>query len=694
MEVSRAPAQPPPRPRPDRHWKYSHSPVGLSRLLQEREVRGNARVIDAACQGHGSLVRRLQCEAVLKGHEGCVNTLQWNASGQLLASGSDDHNVIVWSYEQHKQQQVIQSGHTLNIFAVCFVPGTDDHVLASGAMDNDVRIHYAPFREDSSKVFRVHRDRVKDIGSSWAVPKVFWTAAEDGLVYQFDLRALPKTGGSCESPDASGVLINLGRDRNGRVLRGMGMTAHPLDPTKVALACGDFYTRMYDRRMLRVQQHISSARSAGATTPVEVFAPPHLHLDAFCDTNAQSFHDKSHGTSIQFSSDGSEILANYHNDHIYLFKVGSNETVVFKKDNKSEPQIQPLPWLNGANMDEPFLPLDLHLEGVQMVHGQGREALEGREYARALKSLNLSCGARGVTEMTATQRKELHHDCAKAYLGRSWNADSYLAAVQCKKALELDPNDREVELTYTKALNEGKRQLQAKWQARRYKEKYPDHEADVLPFLNGTTSADRDGRAVHRTFRLYRSSDEDSSSDSDGEAPHGNQDDIPGDDLPDDDDGFWEGNLVNSMPVNCDVLRRYIGYCNVQTDIKEAAFFGKNDAYIIAGSDDGRALVWDKATGELVNAIEADADIVNCVQPHPFDACLATSGIENVIRLWSPTSGKENTPTEAELEDIITRNQSKMDDIAVSFEGSMHNMVRLVFQSGGDHQAIQECTTS
>ncbi|KUF94136.1 Acyltransferase family [Phytophthora nicotianae] len=535
MEV----AHPVPRARSGRYWKYGHSPVGLSRLLQEREVRGNARVIDAACQGHGSLVRRLQCEAVLDGHGGCVNTLQWNETGKLLASGSDDHNVIIWNYEQHKKQQVIESGHTLNIFAVCFVPGTDDHVLASGAMDNDVRIHYAPFREDSSKLFRVHRDRVKDIGTS-----------------------------------------------------------------------------------------------------------------------------------------------------------GVERDVVFNKDNKSEPQIQPLAWLNGAHMDEPNLPLDLHLEGVQMLHEQGREALDRDEYTRALKSLNLACGARGVTELTATRRKELHHDCAKAYLGRSWNADSYLAALQCKKALELDPNDRDVELTYIKALNAGKRQRQAKWQARRYKEKYPDHEADVTSFLNGTASTDRVGRTVDRTFRLYRSSDEDDSSDSEDEVPHGNQDDNSGEDLPDDDDGFWEGNLVNSTPVNCDVLRRYIGYCNVQTDIKEAAFLGKNDAYIIAGSDDGRALVWDKSTGELVNAIEADADIVNCVQPHPFDACLATSGIENVIRLWGPTSGEENTPTEAELEEIVSKNQSQMDDIAISFEGAMHNMVRLVFQAGGDHQAIQECATS
>ncbi|KAL7689296.1 putative WD40/YVTN repeat-like-containing domain superfamily, WD40-repeat-containing [Plasmopara halstedii] len=678
--------------RSDQFWKYSHVPVGLSRLLLEREVRGNSSVINSACQGHGSLVRRLQCEAVLDGHEGCVNTLQWNESGQLLASGSDDHKVIIWRYNQHKQQQVIESGHRLNIFAVCFVPGTDDNVLASGAMDNDVRIHYAPFREDCSKVFRVHRNRVKDIGTSWAVPKVFWTAAEDGLVYQFDLRALPKTSGRCEVPDTSGVLINLGKDRNGRELRGMGITVHPLDPTKVVLACGDFYTRMYDRRMLRVQQHISTAKNAGTTNPIEVFAPPHLHLDTYCDNKAQRLHDKCHGTSIQFSSDGSEILANYHNDHIYLFRVRSNETVVFTTDNKSEPHIRPLAWLNGSHMDEPFLPLDLHLEGVQMLHDQGREALKTNEYTRALKSLNLACGALGMIEMTATQRKELHHDCAKAYLGRSWNADTYLAAVQCKKALELDPYDREVELTYIKALSAGNRKPQAKWQARRYKQKYPDHEADVNSIMDGLASADQGG---NRTIRLLQSMDEDNSSDNEEDGSNEIQDGTDEDNLPDDDDGFWEGGLVCSTPVNCDALRRYIGYCNVQTDIKEAVFFGKNDAYIIAGSDDGRALVWDKFTGELVNAIKADADIVNCIQPHPFDACLATSGIENVIRLWSPISSKENTPTESELADIISRNQSQMNDIGTSFEGAMRNMVRLVFQSGGeDHQAIQECATS
>ncbi|RLN63309.1 hypothetical protein BBP00_00004237 [Phytophthora kernoviae] len=244
-------------------------------------------------------------------------------------------------------------------------------------------------------------------------------------------------------------------------------------------------------------------------------------------------------------------------------------------------------------------------------------------------------------------------------------------------ALELAPNDREVELAYINSLDAGKRQPQAKWQAIRYQAKYPDHETDVIPFLSSRAANNlgENSTRVQSVFHPSHSPDEDDSSNSEEEGSHGDQD-SDDDNLPTDDDGFWKGNLVT------------------ETDIKEAAFFGKNDAYIIAGSDDGRALVWDKATGELVNAIDADADIVNCVQPHPFDACIATSGIENVIRLWSPTSGNENTPTKAELEDILTRNQSQMDDVAESFGGAMHNMIRLVFQAGGENQAIQECATS
>lgn len=118
---------------PFHQWRYDPRPVGVTRLLQERERRGNAAVIDPALQGHDSFVRRLRCESVLDGHAGCVNHLRWNRNGSLLASGSDDHKVVVWDYYTREKREVIDTGHRLNIFAVCFVPDTNDHIIASGA---------------------------------------------------------------------------------------------------------------------------------------------------------------------------------------------------------------------------------------------------------------------------------------------------------------------------------------------------------------------------------------------------------------------------------------------------------------------------------------------------------------------------------------------------------------------------------
>lgn len=43
-----------------------------------------------------------------------------------------------------------------------------------------------------------------------------------------------------------------------------------------------------------------------------------------------------------------------------------------------------------------------------------------------------------------------------------------------------------------------------------------------------------------------------------------------------------------------------------------------------------------QVTGEVVRMIQADSDVVNCVQPHPMLPVVATSGIESVVRLWAP----------------------------------------------------------
>ena len=59
--------------------------------------------------------------------------------------------------------------------------------------------------------------------------------------------------------------------------------------------------------------------------------------------------------------------------------------------------------------------------------------------------------------------------------------------------------------------------------------------------------------------------------------------------------------------------------------------------YIVAGSDDGYFFIFNRKTTNIVNVIKADECIVNCVQPHHSSCFLATSGIDNNIKLWQPS---------------------------------------------------------
>jgi len=68
--------------------------------------------------------------------------------------------------------------------------------------------------------------------------------------------------------------------------------------------------------------------------------------------------------------------------------------------------------------------------------------------------------------------------------------------------------------------------------------------------------------------------------------------------------------------------------------IKAVNFYGPRSEYVISGSDDAQIFIWDKKTGKLLRMLEGHARVVNCVEPHPSDPLIATSGIDVVVKLW------------------------------------------------------------
>ena len=69
--------------------------------------------------GSLSLAGRMELAYLLEGHQGCVNSLHFNPSGSLLASGSDDLDIIIWDWKGKKRKLLsYESGHRANVFQV------------------------------------------------------------------------------------------------------------------------------------------------------------------------------------------------------------------------------------------------------------------------------------------------------------------------------------------------------------------------------------------------------------------------------------------------------------------------------------------------------------------------------------------------------------------------------------------------
>jgi WD repeat-containing protein 6 len=67
---------------------------------------------------------RSPIKARLKGHEGCIFSLRFDKSGNLLASCSDDRTIRIWDIEQ-KKYLAIGFAHVARVWDVRFLPNSE-----------------------------------------------------------------------------------------------------------------------------------------------------------------------------------------------------------------------------------------------------------------------------------------------------------------------------------------------------------------------------------------------------------------------------------------------------------------------------------------------------------------------------------------------------------------------------------------
>lgn len=142
---------------------------------------------------YGSLhaAQRLELMSMMEYHDGCVNALGFNPTGNLLASASDDLRVVIWDWATGKRKTSWFTRHRNNVFQCKFLPlsGQSELQLVTSARDGQVWLWQ--LGQDGlrgSRKLGYHRGASHKLALVPEQPHVILSCGEDALVYRHDVR--------------------------------------------------------------------------------------------------------------------------------------------------------------------------------------------------------------------------------------------------------------------------------------------------------------------------------------------------------------------------------------------------------------------------------------------------------------------------------------------------------------------------
>ncbi|RAL37454.1 hypothetical protein DM860_000148 [Cuscuta australis] len=285
----------------DKFIEFSKREIGLS------VSRAFSRRIAAS----ETVVKQLDLSGELEGHQGCVNTISFNSTGDILVSGSDDKQVILWDWARNTSKLSYTSGHFDNIFQAKFMPFSDDRKIVTSSADGQVRIgHVLENGDVNTEMLGEHILRVHSLAVEPGSPHILYSCGEDGSVQHYDLRSSSVKKLLCCS---SFVRNNTHSPRD---IRLNAIVIDPRNPNYFAVGGADEFARVYD-----IRKNPSDPKT---NSPVDAFCPHHL-----IDTKDITI------TSLAYSNT-SELLVSYNDELIYLFQknmgLGPNPLLLSQED--------------------------------------------------------------------------------------------------------------------------------------------------------------------------------------------------------------------------------------------------------------------------------------------------------------------------------------------------------------------------
>ncbi|KAM9293922.1 DDB1- and CUL4-associated factor 8 [Gastrophryne carolinensis] len=274
------------------------------RELRQREIGSSRRFIYDACGARG-FVQRFRLLHGLDGHLGCVNTLHFNQRGTWLASGSDDLKVVVWDWVSRKPVLEFESGHKSNVFQAKFLPNSGDSTIAMCARDGQVRVAELSATQCCKNTKRVaqHKGASHKLALEPDSPCTFLSAGEDAVVFTIDLR---------QDRPASRLVVTKEKEKKIGLYT---IYVNPSNTYQFAVGGRDQFVRIYDQRKINENENNGV-------------------LKKFCPHHLVTSEAKANITCLVYSHDGTELLASYNDEDIYLFNSSHSDGAEYVKRYK------------------------------------------------------------------------------------------------------------------------------------------------------------------------------------------------------------------------------------------------------------------------------------------------------------------------------------------------------------------------
>ncbi|KAF5296165.1 hypothetical protein FQA39_LY12619 [Lamprigera yunnana] len=633
-----------------------------------------------------NFVQRMKLVRRLAIHQGCVNTLCWNRSGEYILSGSDDQHLKITNGHTYTVLENYSTSHNANIFSAKFLPNTGDRQIVSCSGDGlilhtDLGNPQATFYNQ----FNCH------IGTTYEVvtndPHSFLSCGEDGTVRWFDLRLKTR----CKKLRCREDVILS----NPRAIT--AIVINPLMPHQLAVGSSDSAVRIFDRRYLATHMDKASVK------PFCIFVAPDLE-------------DRPYRiTSLSYSLDGQDVLVSYSSDHLYLFSVQEQQATAFKKDGKKlndkgkgkrenkSPPIRRLrlrgDWSDTGPDARPETETTTTVN-ISQARPQLQSTLMQRMTDVLSRMLNdpltraaLSAGGEDSLDDDLENTQQLS-DESSAGTASTDNSNTEMAEPTATSTSEAESTETDNVKTEYKSpiMNDLKSQLTTLKNLRHgFIEQHGSEPSVSLKYSEQSTSNSTISLKVGDEFNHGNFGD---NSDEGAKPSTSGMDTTPGDKVNDESENMTDADLdyeteeEEEMPEivepevskKCDAYEpqmkmKYLGHRNARTMIKEATFWGNN--YVMSGSDCGHIFIWDRKTANLKMLLQADHHVVNCLQPHPTLPILATSGIDHDVKLWAPVSDEPYFDRKM-AEDLMDRNAIMLEETKDTITVPAAFMIRML----------------